>query len=603
MGNNNGGGDQRIYDGQYSFDGGVSSGKTPTIASPNYPNGLARNQLAWLNNATVRGGGITQRTGWKPIIQNVDWPGIFQGAFMHQPDFAEPHIVLAIGGKLYAARVDTDNSVENLSDAFGLTMPADQPQSYYTQGEQFTVWQCGDLVTNPIFYWRDSAGTAFLRRSNGFIGIANPANEIPAAGPMDYHMNRIWYAFGRRYAAGDIVSNHTSGTAPFDYKNSVLKVTENPVAYAGDGFNTPSVSGNIRALKHTSHLDTVLGQSPLFVFTRSTVYLCDVPVTRTAWTAANYDAMPLQRVGLSKGGTYAERSVTAVNDDLFYGSTPNGDIRSFQMSVRNFSQLGNIPISRNENRVLRFNDRSLLRYASGIEFDNRLWQTVLPVQTPKGVAFRGVMPLDFDIISSLEERLPPAWEGMYEGVDILQMVEGEFGGLQRAFAIVVSKLTGNIDIWEMTQYDRFENGDNRLTWVVEFPSYTWGNLSGLKRLTGGSLWVDKLFGTVEFILQYRPDQNPCWIDWASWKQCAARDCTEDPDSIDCPEYPTQAFCEGYEPDFEFPVPPVQCIRKSRPSDIGFQFQARLIIKGWARIRGLILYAEPRWKSPYQNLVC
>ena len=250
-----------------------------------------------------------------------------------------------------------------------------------------------------------------------------------------------------------------------------------------------------------------------------------------------------------------------------------------------------------------------MRFASGMQFDNRLWQTTLPVSTPVGAAFRAIIPLDFDIISSFEERLPPAWEGMYEGVDVLQLLEGDFGGLQRAFAIVVSRLTGNIDIWEFTQYNRFDNAADldpdatRVTWVIEFPAYTWGNVNGLKRLTGGSLQIDKLFGTVEFILQYRPDQNPCWIDWHAWKQCSARDCSEDPDSINCPQYPTQPYCEEFEPDMEFPIPPVKCIRKTRPSDEGYQFQARLIIKGWTRVRGFLLYAEPRWKGPYQNIIC
>lgn len=613
----NGNGDNiRIWDGQLNWSGGIDSGKTTTIASPDYPYGLRRDQLSWLNNATVRGGGISQRTGWRPLIQNVQWPGIFQGAFMYVPDFANPHIVLAIGGKLYAARVDTDNSIEALSDSFGLTMPAGEPQAYFAQAEQFLVWQAGDLVTNPIFYWRDSAGTPFMRRSVGWISVNNipgaapagvtPFNEIPPAGPMDYHMNRLWYAFGRRYAAGDIVSNQSSGNILFNFKDSVLKVTENPVAYAGDGFNTPSSTGNIRALKHTSSLNTALGQSPLFVFTRNTIYACDAPVTRTAWTAADYDNFPLQRVALAQGGTYAERSVVPVNDDLFFNSAPNGDIRSLEVSVRNFHAWGNLPISRNENRLLRFNDRALLRFGSGIQFDNRLWQTSLPVSTPVGTAFRAIMPLDFDIISSLDEKLPPAWEGMYEGLEVLQLLEGDFGGLQRAFAIVASKLTGNIDIWEMTQYDRFENGDNRVTWIIEFPAYTWGNLNGLKELTGGSLWVDKLFGTVEFILQYRPDQHPCWIDWVAWKQCAARDCAEDPEAISCPQYPSTPYCEQFEPDMDFPMPPVECIRRgknSRPSNVAFQFQCRLIIKGWTRVRGFILHATPKWKGTYQNLVC
>ena len=40
--------------------------------------------------------------------------------------------------------------------------------------------------------------------------------ELPAAGPMDYFMGRLWYAFGRSYTAGDIVRG-PSGTVGTPY--------------------------------------------------------------------------------------------------------------------------------------------------------------------------------------------------------------------------------------------------------------------------------------------------------------------------------------------------------------------------------------------------
>jgi hypothetical protein len=426
---------------------------------------------------------------------------------------------------------------------------------------------------------------------------------------MDYHMNRLWYAFGRKYAAGDIVLNKSSGTAAFDYRDSVLHVTENPVATAGDAFIVPTNAGNIRALKHTANLDDQLGQSQLYIFTRSTIYAADIPVTRDDWINTTLNKLPIQKVAMIGGGTYSERSVVPVNSDLFYNSLPNGDIRSLQVALRNIHQWGNVPLSRNENRVLRFNDRSLLRFASGIEFDNRLWETVLPIETDKGTAFQGIIPLDFDLISSLEERLPPAWEGMYEGLYVLQLLEADFGGLQRAFAPVVSRTTGNIDIWEFTLADRWDSQENndgdRVTWYMEFPAYTWGDPLTLKKLVGGAIWIDKLLGTVEFHLQYRPNQYPCWIDWIAWKECTAKDCREDPEATSCPDYAVQPYCEAFEPDREFPVPPVICIDRAQkhPSNIAYQFQCRLIVKGWCRIRGFILYAEPFEKAAYDGLVC
>jgi len=602
----------RLIDGQLSFAGGVDSSKPPTIATENNPDGLARNKISWLYNGSVRGSGISQRLGWVPVVQNAPWDGtgIFQGAFMYQPDFADPHIILAIGGVLWRARVDTDNSVQDLSTIFGpgLTMPPTEPQAYFTQGEQFLVWQAGDEVTNPIFYWDDGDVLIGMRRSNGFVAVNDPTNEIPAAGPSDYYAQRIWYGFGRLYAAGDIVLNKASGTAPFGYRDSVLHVTENPVAKAGDAFIVPTVAGNIRALKHAANLDTALGTSQLFIFTRRAVYTNEAPITRTAWTLATLDLMPLQKVALVKGGTFAERAVVQVNDDLYFPGPPNGDVRSMATALRYFHQPGSVALSNNIDRLLKFNDRSLMRYMSGVEFDNRLLITNSPITTPVGVAGQTIAALDFDLISTLEERKPPAWEGSLEGLKFLQLLEGDFGGVQKCFAIVWSDLHQAIEIWQLSsdlRFDSNEGQDNRVTWGIEFPAYTWGDPLKLKKLVGGALWIDKLFGTTQFTLQYRVDGYPCWIDWHKWEECTARDCRESfPSVADC-GYPTEQFCESYQPDMDFPLPPVICIntRTKRPSNVGYQFQARLLIHGWCRIRAFLLYAEPLVKAPYGNLIC
>jgi hypothetical protein len=691
----------RIVDGQISFEGGIDSGRVPTMNSPGFETGLKRNQLAWLTNGTVRGGGVLQRTGWKPLVQNVNWPGIFQAEYMYEPFFADPYKIIMIGGRIYQVRVDTDNSVVDLSAKFGLTMPPDEPIGYMAQGEEFLVIQSGDLVTLPLFW-----DGVTLRRSRGFLGIGagqtttsdafqitiqnvddtrvgtvipagslfttsggnftlrdpftipaiggsavanltdayagtppvtvtifipgpNPstptigshtftwtitakssavsttgiASELPAAGPMDYYMGRLWYAFGRQYCAGDIVGSKASGTAPYNYRDSILKTTENPVSLAGDAFIVPTNAGNIRALKHSANLDTSLGEGSLYVFTRKNIYVTTVPPKRADWSTLSE---PLQRVAQMDFGSVGDRCVVPVNGDLFY-QTMDG-ISSLAIATRFFGQWGNLPISSPEERVLKFNNRALMRFVSGINFDNRLWQTVGPFQTDKGVAHQGVIPLDFDILGNMDNRLPPAWEGMYEALNILQITEADFGGLQRAFATIVSKLTGNIDIWEMTTQDRWdsqvENDGNRVTWYLETPAYTWGDPFLFKKLDGLELWFDKMLGTVQFMVDYKVDQNPCWIPWHAWKQCVAKDCREDPEAVTCPDYPVQPYCEGFKATVSLPTPPNQCEpNNSRPTTEGYQFQIRLTIKGWCRLRGLRIYAEPRAKAPYQNLIC
>jgi len=600
----------RLSDGAFDFSGGIDSGRVPTIQSQLVPNGLKRNQLAWLTNSTVRGGGALQRTGWKKLCRiATPGAGLYQGGWMYEQTFGDPYLVVSIAGRIYQVRVDTDNSVHDITGPPGAN-PANVAQAFFCQAEQFLVIQPGDygLVPNPTLplFWDGST----MRRSIGITTstpLVKPGqNEIPAATAMDYYMGRLWYSQGRNYSAGDIVGGQ-AGTLAYSFRDAVLNVTENPLCFGGDGFTVPSNAGAIRAIAHAATLDTALGEGPLFVFTRKAIYKMTVPVTRANWIAADVNNMPVQTLAQKTNGTYSDRSVVAVNGDLFYQSFDG--IRSLNMAIRYFDQWGNIPISNNEQRVFQFNDRSLMRYSSGIQFDNRLLETALPVQTIAGAAFQGIIPLDFDLISSLSDRLAPAWEGMYEGLQILQLFQGDFGGLQRAFAVVVSTLDDGIDLWELTADQRFDDTgevdgeDTRVEWVVESPAFTFNQDLGLKKLDGGEIWIDKLFGSVDFEIQYRVDADPCWQFWHRETICAARTSCEDVTNPVC--YPEQPYREGYKFPITLPTPPHPSCEhmNKRPMDQGFQFQIRIAVRGWARIRGIILYAVPMERTPFGGLNC
>lgn len=607
----------RQADGTYDFSGGVDSGRTTTVQSQNNPNGLPRTMLSWLTNGSVRGGGITQRLGWQPLCTVHPGNALYQGGWLYEPAFANPYLMLSIGGRQFQVRVDTDNSVVDVTGPF--QNPPDADQAHFTQGEQFMVIQAGDLLTNPKptlpLFWD---GTK-LRRSVGIISANNipggptPFNELPAAGPMVYYQGRIWYSQARIYTGGDIVDDTASGTIAYNFDDSILKVTENPLAIGGDGFKVPDNAGDIRALAYTANDNTTLGEGPLYVFTRKQIYALQVPVTRADWIAANNANRPLQTVTQRKWGAVSDRCVVPVNSDLFYQTMEPG-IRSLTASVRNDNAWVNTALSRNENRVLAFNNRALMRFATGIEFDNRLWQAVLPVQTPVGVAFQGVVPLDFDIISTFgtegvnpsggSGRVPPAWEGMYEGMDILQLFEGDFGGLQRAFAVVHSRLDGSIQVWEMTTSTTRDNGDNRVTWYFETPAYTWNREFDLKELDGGEIYVDSISGTVRMKVEYRSDMDPCYQLWHETEFCAQRDSCEDPDAPFC-GYPRPTFCQGFKFPVTLPKPrPNTCqSMNARPTNRGFQFQIKVTLLGYCRIRGIVVFGLPVDRAPYEGINC
>ena len=596
--------DVTLVDGSNSWSGGVDSIKTTTVATSGNPEGLGRSQLAWASNLTMRDGGLTVRSGWTHLFRVHDGSALFQGGMVYEPDGANPYLLMVIGGHVFKVDPDMTFPITDLSTSGPLIKSATEEQSFFVQAEQFAVIQDGtsDPASPPLFW----DGTT-LRRSKGITStIVAPGtpgvNEIPAATSMDYYQGRLWYAQNRNYSAGDIVGGN-SGTAPYQFRDSVLNVTENPLVVGGDGFTVPSNAGAIRALKHSANLDATLGQGNLYIFTRKSVYSLQVPVTRTNWIAANNNNQPVQTVVQIVNGSVNDRGVVAVNGDLYYQSLEPG-IRSLVTAVRYFGQPGNTQIGVNEERALQFVDRALLHAATGIEFDNRLLCSSLPKRTPQGIVHQAILPLDFAPLSTFESTDPPVWEGMYEGLDIFQMWTADFGGLQRAFALVLSK-DGGMDLWELmdaTRFDTFDGADHRISAYAEFPAFNFGDNFQMKELVGGELWVDRLFGEVVFTMEYRPDGDPCWYPWHKWTMCSARNTCENVNNPIC--YPISPQRESYNPGAGLPKPPPVCDPVSKqPTNIGFQFQTRLTIKGFCRIRGLYLYAQPRVTALYRRPVC
>lgn len=681
-------------DGSVAFDGGVDSVAVTTLASEGNPNGLQRNQLAWLGNATVRDGGITQRAGITKTGTIATGDYLFQGKTVYSPAGADPYEIWSVTGRILKVDLDTA-AVTDLSAIFGLTNSTTSRRAYFAQADRFLVIQSGDNVTLPLFW----DGTT-LRRSNGLTGViggqpgafytlnftnwatiapvgntfncpinaagplladvgtlgvlgtfevtnagaltfqlrtiasdyvgqkiapstiqpdypfqVNPAavpaniNEIPAATAMCYYAGRLWYAIGRVISAGDIIYSKASGTAAYNFTDSILKVTENPMAIEGDGFEVASQDGNITAIKVGAAIDASLGQGRLFVFTRKAIYGLQVPVSRADWIAAGADNQPLMTVVQLNNGAVNDWCVVPVNGDLYYQSL-EPSIRSLDQSTRFFTQPGNRNLSANEQRILQFNDRSLLWAASGIYFNNRLLETALPREVPQGVVHDSLVPLDFIPISTFKQAKLPNWEGHYEGLPIFKVDTADFGGRERAFAAVYGT-DNSLELWELSTAEKFDlstvgDTQTRVNWFVETPAFTWQNtigLSELKKLLSAELWVDRLLGTVIFTVDYRPDGATCWLPWAQWKECSPKNTNE---TVGLPVgYPVN-LKECYRATMILPKPDPACApcNNARPANIGYQFQARISIKGFCRVRGFWMWAEPVEKGMYQpKMVC
>lgn len=623
-----------LVDGSFDFTAGVDSGRNALVASQQNPNGLSRSQLAWLNNGTCRGGGINLRNTFQQLVKAHDGSVKYQGSKLYIPISGNPYYLALIGGHVYKILCDAPFTVTDLSVQFGtaglpLVHPANT-KAYFVQGAQFMVIQAGDWQpgssggpgsgTLPLFW----DGTT-LRRSKGIISANNvpgsaplgqqPFNELPAALAMVFYQGRIWYAQGNKFIAGDIIGGG-AGTAPYQNTDSVLKVTENPLAIGGDGFSISQDAGPIIGMSYTMTTDSTLqGEGPLYVFTTTRVYAQTVPVTRADWIGATGSNQPVQIPVQLKFGAVSDRSITHVNGDLFY-ATLEPAVRSLFIASRFYGQWANTPISRNERRVLNYTDRNGMFSCPGINFDNRLLIGAQPVSTPVGVAYQSLMPLDFDVLTTFggdgvnpaangSTRLPPAWEGMWQGLDILDMDTQPWAGIDRAFAFVYSQKDAGIWLWELTppqpnvpQLD----GQNRVVMVAETPSYDWNALFVLKELSGGELFLDSMLGTVDLEVEYRVDSDPCWRPWYQ-KQFQITENTAQTVTNPVPYPPQPALCKGQKFPVVLPKPPLPkgVTLNHRPSNIGYYFQMRISIKGVARVRGFLFYAARRYQAPYEGL--
>lgn len=594
-------------DGSADFSGGVDSVKVTTIQGPLIPNGLSRNQVSWANNVTFRTGAIGPRPGWNRLGPFHAGNAIYQGGMIYEPDGGDPYLLLSVGGHIFLVPPDGTQYTRDLSVEFGLFNPADIEQAYFEQAELFAIIQAGDFqqigqvppATLPLFW-----DGAVLRRSKGITNIAvlpgTPGvNEIPAATCMNYFQGRLWYAQNRQYSAGDIVGG-LSGTIGYRFRDAVLNVTESPLVLGGDGFTVPTNAGKIRALKDSANLDATLGEGRLYIFTRKQVFALNVPVDRADWIATTQSNYPVQTVVQKVNGSVNDRGVVAVNGDLYYQSLEPG-IRSLVTAIRYFQQPGNRQIANNLQRILKFNDRALLHGCSGIEFSNRLIMTQLPRRVPQGIVHDALVTMDFTPIDTFETKLPPIWEGMWEGLKVMQMFTADFGGLQRAFAVVLAE-DGGLEIWEFTANERFDQGDRRITSYVEFPAFNWGRQFDLKKCVALELWLDRVYGEVDFTMEYRPDGDPCWYPWHKWQLCTSRNTCEDVHNPVC--YPAVDHGESYRATIMLPKPPAVCNKvMMRPTNVGYQIQPKLSWHGHTRIRGIYLHGEDVDRSLYQNIVC
>lgn len=348
--------------------------------------------------------------------------------------------------------------------------------------------------------------------------------QLPPGKMGTYGMGRNWMCLpdGKRFLASDIVGA-SSGSMTYDFRDSVLFVTENAYLVGGGFFTVPGSIGDIQAMTFSATLDASLGQGALQVATSSHVFSCNAPVDRLTWqTLTN----PILTESLIANGALNQNATILWNGDIIFRARDG--IRSLILARREFATWGNVPQSNEVNeRVLAKDVQSLLNFGSAIIFDNRFLITVSPTQHAQGVYHPGLIALNADPISSIRGKEPAVYDGLWNGLNVLKLLTGDFAKVQHAFAFSLNTTLNEIELWELLPSATTEindSGTNPITWSFETPVLDFGQKDPRKRqylqLNNGEVGIDELQSTVNFLAQYKPDQYPCWTDWFTWQECA-----------------------------------------------------------------------------------
>jgi hypothetical protein len=165
-----------IYDGLGDFAGGFHSGIAPTL--------LAKNQMGYASNVTVRGGFATDRPPWRRIglnfggdssLQSLFEQALWQGAMNYQTDAGSESLICSIGGQLFNIG---NAAVSNISIP-GDPNSVSQIQAWLCQAENYMIVNDGQSL--PLFY----DGTTTRRSIGGqqiVLGTTSLNFVVPAIG-------------------------------------------------------------------------------------------------------------------------------------------------------------------------------------------------------------------------------------------------------------------------------------------------------------------------------------------------------------------------------------------------------------------------------------
>jgi hypothetical protein len=324
------------------------------------------------------------------------------------------------------------------------------------QVDSITITNAGSGYTSqPNITIGGGGGTG----AKGYAILSRPS-EVPIGTIMAYGQGRLFVANPNRFEilAMDLIGSHINKVAGTDGNNntvyplldprsSVLFNTEDTYLSEGGSFLMPGFMGKITGMEFVPVQDTATGQGQLYVFCEFGAASFNVGVPRINWnTTERFQSVLYQGIGAVGPDAFAQ-----VNGDLLFRATDG--LRSYRNATAQFGSWGNTAISAEMNRVLENDELYLLHNVSMAYTDRgRVLMTCLPeekqpdtINDKARLSYKALVSLDFNTLSGSLGKSSAAYDGIWTGLDFVQLLSGEFGRRDKTYILAYS--CGLLSCW------------------------------------------------------------------------------------------------------------------------------------------------------------